>query len=185
MLFHCKTVPIRCDKYINWLMSQFIQRGGSGDRHTQVENNENCLASRAAILALTRKAFDFWVCNARVNRWDGSGHGTTSGMPLKCTGIQPKVDPYYQCGCTSYIQILGCTAIEDLLAYEEAIGKFYLRVWDCTGLLGVTMEYISSGEIGTRDSTGVQGTVVAEAKWGPQGQTWLNVVALLRYEGIN
>lgn len=155
MLFSCKTVPIRCDKYINWLISEFIQRGGSGDSHTQVENNGNCLASSAAIQALTCKAFVFCVCDAKLNRWDGGGHGTTSGMPLKSTGIQPKVDAYYQCGCTSYIQILGCTAIENLLAYKEVIWTFYLTVWDCTGQLGVTLEYISSGEIDTRDPTGV------------------------------
>jgi len=35
----------------------------------------------------------------------------------------------------------------------------FLRVGDCTGLLGVTVESISSGEIGTRHWTGEQGAV--------------------------
>jgi len=44
------------------------------------------------------------------------------------------------------IQILGATAIDDLQASEQVVGTFFLRVGDCTGLLGATMEGITDGE---------------------------------------
>jgi len=43
------------------------------------------------------------------------------------------------------IQILGATAIDDLLASEQVVGTFFLRVGDCTGLLGATGEGITDG----------------------------------------
>jgi len=49
-------------------------------------------------------------------------------------------------GGIPYIQILGATAFDDLLASELVVGTFFLRVWDCTGLLGATMEGITDGE---------------------------------------
>jgi hypothetical protein len=44
------------------------------------------------------------------------------------------------------IQILGETAFNDLLASEQVVGTFFLRVGDCTPLLGVTVEGITDGE---------------------------------------
>jgi hypothetical protein len=44
------------------------------------------------------------------------------------------------------IQILGATAFDDLLASEQVVGTFVLRVGDCTGRLGVTIQGISDGE---------------------------------------
>ena len=43
-------------------------------------------------------------------------------------------------------QILGATAFDDLLASEQVVGPFFLRVGDCTGLLGATVEGITDGE---------------------------------------
>jgi hypothetical protein len=44
------------------------------------------------------------------------------------------------------IQILGATAIDDLLASEQVVGTLFLRVGDCTGLRGATVEGITDGE---------------------------------------
>jgi hypothetical protein len=44
------------------------------------------------------------------------------------------------------IQILGANAFDDQLASEEVVWTFFLRVGVRIGLLGVTMESISSGE---------------------------------------
>jgi len=44
------------------------------------------------------------------------------------------------------IEILGATAFDDLLASEQVVGKFFLRLGDCTGLLGTTVEGITDGE---------------------------------------
>jgi len=59
------------------------------------------------------------------------------------------------------IQILGANAFDNLLASEEVVWTFFRRVGDCTGLLGVTVEIISSGEIGTRHWKGKQGAAAA------------------------
>jgi hypothetical protein len=44
------------------------------------------------------------------------------------------------------IQILGATACDDLLASEQVVRTFFLRVGDFTGLLGATVEGITDGE---------------------------------------
>jgi len=44
------------------------------------------------------------------------------------------------------IQILGATAFDNPLASEQVGGTFFLRVGDCTGLLGATVEGITDGE---------------------------------------
>jgi len=44
------------------------------------------------------------------------------------------------------IQILGGTAIDDQLASEQVVRTLFVRVGDCTGLLGVTVEDITDGE---------------------------------------
>jgi hypothetical protein len=44
------------------------------------------------------------------------------------------------------MQILGITAFDDLLASQQIVGTFFLRVGDCTGLLGATLEISTNGE---------------------------------------
>jgi len=44
------------------------------------------------------------------------------------------------------IQILGATAFDDPLASEQVLGTFFLRVGDCTAVLGATVEGITDGE---------------------------------------
>jgi hypothetical protein len=44
------------------------------------------------------------------------------------------------------IPILGPTAFDDLLASEQVVRTFFLRVGDFTGLLGATLEGITDGE---------------------------------------
>ena len=61
------------------------------------------------------------------------------------------------------IQILGANAFDDQLASEEVVWTFFLRVGVRIGLLGVTVESISSGEIGTRHWTGEQGAAAVVA----------------------
>jgi hypothetical protein len=105
----------------------------------------------------TCKAFGFWLYNPRVSGRGGSGPGRPSGMTRECTWITVLVEARSEGDCTSNIQILGATAIDNQLASEEVIWTFFLRVGVCIGLLGVTVESISRGEIGTRHWTGEQG----------------------------
>jgi hypothetical protein len=44
------------------------------------------------------------------------------------------------------IQILGATADDNLLASEQVVGTFTLRVGDCAGLLRATVEGTTDGE---------------------------------------
>jgi len=44
------------------------------------------------------------------------------------------------------IPILGATAFDNLLASDQVIWTFFLRVGDCTRLLGATVEGITDGE---------------------------------------
>jgi hypothetical protein len=44
------------------------------------------------------------------------------------------------------VQILGETAFDDLLASEQVVGTFFVRLGDCTGLLGSTVAGITDGE---------------------------------------
>jgi len=85
-------------------------------------------------------------------------------MPRECTWITARKETRSEGGCTSYIQILEATAIDDLLASEEVVWMFFLRVGVRIGLLGVIVESISSGEIGTRHWTGKQGAAAATVR---------------------
>jgi hypothetical protein len=67
------------------------------------------------------------------------------------------VEPSSEGGCTSNSQIPGSTTIDNQLASEEVALTFFLLVGYHTGLLGVTVEHISSGEICTRHRTGEEG----------------------------
>jgi len=118
--------------------------------HCELESDKSQLGTRPGILASTYKAFDFWPCNPRVSGRSGSGPGRPSDEPRECTRITAMEEARSEGGSTSYIQILRATAIDDLLASEVVIWSFSLRVGVRIGLLGVTVESIASGEIGTR-----------------------------------
>jgi len=116
------------------------------DALCELETDRDCCGTSPRILASTCKAFDFWLCNPRVSGRGGSGPGRPSGMPWECTWITAREETRSKGGCTSYIQILGATAIDNQLASEEVVWTFFLRVGVHIGLLGVTMESISIGE---------------------------------------
>jgi hypothetical protein len=49
------------------------------------------------------------------------------------------------------IQTLGATAFDDLLASDEVVAAFALRIRECTGLLGATLEDITLDSPGNTD----------------------------------
>jgi len=66
--------------------------------------------------------------------------------------------------------MLGAHAFHVQQASEEVIWMFFLRMAVPIGLLGVRVESISSGEIGTRHWTGEQGAAaVVAAEEHPHG----------------
>jgi len=86
-------------------------------------------------------------------------------MPRECTWITAREEACSEGGGgVPDIQILGANAFDDQLASEEVVWTFFLRVGVRIGLLGVTVESISSGEIGTRHWTGEQGAAAATAR---------------------
>jgi len=85
-------------------------------------------------------------------------------MPRECTWITAREEACSEeGGGVPDILILGATALDDQLASEEVVWTIFLRVGVLIGLLGVTVESISSGEIGTRHWTGEQGAVAVVA----------------------
>lgn len=72
-------------------------------------------------------------------------------MARICAWITARVELFSEGGsCIPDIQILAANTFVDLLASEQVIWTFFLRVGVDTGLLGVRVESISSGEVGTR-----------------------------------
>jgi hypothetical protein len=68
------------------------------------------------------------------------------------------------------ISILGTNTFDDQLASKEVVWTYCLRVGVHMGLLGVTVDSISGGEIGTRHCTGEQGAAaVVVAEESPHG----------------
>jgi hypothetical protein len=49
-------------------------------------------------------------------------------------------------GAIPDILLLGATGCDNLLASEQVVRTLFLRVGDCTGLLGTTVEGITDGE---------------------------------------
>jgi len=85
-------------------------------------------------------------------------------MPRECNWITARVEPCSEGGGgVPDIKILRANAFDDQLASEEVVWMFFLRVGVCIGLLGVTVESIYSGEIGTRNWTGEQGAAAVVA----------------------
>jgi hypothetical protein len=86
-------------------------------------------------------------------------------MPRECTWIAAREEACSEGGGgVPDILILGATTFDDQLASEEVVWTCFLTVGVRIGLLGVTVESISSGEIGTRHWTGEQGAVAATAR---------------------
>jgi len=134
------------------------------DTLCELETDRRCLGTSPGILASTCKAFDFWLCNPRLSGRGGSGPGRPSCMPRECTWITAREEACSEGGGgVPDILILGATTFDDLLASEEVVWTFFLRVGVRIGLLGVTVESISSGEIGTRYRTGEQGAAAVVA----------------------
>jgi len=150
--------------------------------HFELETDRSCLATKPGILASTCKVFDFWLCNPRVSDRGGNGLHWPSGMPLESTWITARVEVPPTGGSTSYFQILGATAFDNLLASEEGVWTFFLRVGNCTGLRGVSVESITSIEVDTRCWTAKQGPVVVAAKRGSQWHTQLNIATSPRHK---
>ena len=85
-------------------------------------------------------------------------------MPRVCTSITATEEACSEGGGgVPDIEILGANVSDNQLASEEVIWTFLIRVGVCIGLLGVTMESISSGWIGTRHWTGEQGAAAVVA----------------------
>ena len=95
----------------------------------------------------------------------GSGQGRPSGMPQECTWITASEGSCSEGGGgVADINILGANASDDQLASEVGVWAFFLNVAVRIRLLGVTVECISSGEIGTWNWMGEQGAVAATAR---------------------
>ena len=66
------------------------------------------------------------------------------------------------------LQTLGATAFDELLASAVVIAAFPLQIWECTGLLGATLEDITLDSLGNtdpnagHDERGAAAVVVAE-----------------------
>jgi hypothetical protein len=92
-------------------------------------------------------------------------------MPRECTWITARGDTCSEGGGgVQDIQILGANAFDDQLASEEVVWTFFLSVGVRIGLLGVTVESTSSGEMGTRHWMGEQGAAaVVGAEKRPDG----------------
>jgi len=111
-----------------------------------------------------------WLCNPRVSGTGGSAPGRPSGMPRECTWITAREACFEGGGSVPDISILGTNAFDDQLASEEVLWTLFLRVGVRIGLLGVTVESISGGEIGTRHWTGEKGAAaVVAAEERPHG----------------
>jgi len=86
-------------------------------------------------------------------------------MPWECTWITAREEACSEGGGgVPDIQILGANAFDNQLASEEVVWTFFQRVGVGIGLLGVTLESISSGEIGTRPEMGELGAATAKAR---------------------
>jgi len=131
--------------------------------YCELQTDRGCLVTRLGFLTSTCKAIDFWRCNTRVRGKGGGGPGRPSGVPQGGTWITIREEARSEGGCTSNIQILGGTAIDNQVASEEVVWMFFLRVGVCIGLLGVTVGSISSWEIGTRHWMGEQGAAAVVA----------------------
>jgi len=97
-----------------------------------------------------RKDFDFLHCNPTVSGRGGTVLCTVLNMPQECNWITSVVDVDSEGSCTSYIHSVDATVIDNLLASVQTVRTVFLKVVDCTGLLGVAMEGIYGGDVGTR-----------------------------------
>jgi len=89
-------------------------------------------------------------------------------------------------GGTPDTEVLGATAFDDVLASEQVVGTFFLRVGDCSGLLGATVEGITDGEWdrpkaldGRAGSSGSSCSRRVYEQCGP----WMTATSTARHEG--
>lgn len=85
-------------------------------------------------------------------------------MPLASNDSEAKKDIIHDqlLGCGQDIPTLGATTFDDLLSSDEGVTVFALRIAECTGLLGTTLEDITQDSLGNRDhgaGCGEQGAV--------------------------
>jgi len=138
---------------------------GAVDTLGELETDRSCLGTRPGIVASTCKAFNFSLYNPRVRWRCGSGPGRPSNMPRECTWMLAKEEACSEEGRgIPEIHFLGATTFDHLPDSEEVVWTFFRRVGDCTRLLWVTVESMSSGDKGTRDWTGNQGAAAATAR---------------------
>jgi hypothetical protein len=79
----------------------------------------------------------------------------TTAVASKVLEAENKNDQDKLVGRGPDIQTLGATAFDDLLASDEVVAAFALRIGECTGLLGATLEDITLDSPGNTDpSTG-------------------------------
>jgi len=98
-----------------------------------------------------------WAAEMAVDR---AGHQVCA---MECTWITAREETCSEGGgCIPDISILRANAFDDQLASEEVIWMFFLTVGVRTGLVVVTVEIISGGEIGTRYWTGKQGDAAVD-----------------------
>jgi len=166
-LFDCQTVPIGSGKGSIWLsdspnwawqvrdsLSSLLRTNWLQPRgHTELDNPR-----RLAKHSTSGSA------NPRVSGRCGCGPGRPSGMPRECTWITAREEASSEGGGgVPDILILVATTFDDQLASEEVVWTFFLIVGVRIGLLGVTLDSISSCEIGTRHWTGEQGAAALVA----------------------
>jgi len=152
-------------KYVIRSVSLFVHLVAAAvDALRELGAERDSFGTGPTVLPSTCKAFDLWICHPRVSGRGGSGPGRPSGIPRQCTWIMAREEACSEGGSSiPDISILGANALDNQLASEVNVWTVFLRVGVRIGLLGVTVERISGGEIGTRHWTGEQGVVAVVA----------------------
>jgi len=106
-------------------------------------------------------------------------------VPTRTRSCSDGLEPLLTLGIPD-IQILGATAFDNLLASDQVIWTFFLRVGDCTRLLGATVEGITDGEWdrpqvldGRAGSSGSSCGRRVYQQCGP----WMTATGMPRHEG--
>jgi len=166
-VFDCQKVTTKCEKNVIHWVKLFIElSAATRDTQCQLETDRSCLGTRPGFVVSTCKAYNIWLCNCRVSRPGGSGPGRPSGMTKEGSSIMAREESNSEGSCSSSIEILGGTAIDDILASEEVIYMFFPRVRAPTRLLGLTLAGIADAKRGITYWTGEQGVAVAAVREG-------------------
>jgi len=124
--------------------------GAAVDELCKLETNSTCHGTSPRIVVLTCNPFEILLCNTMVSGRDVRRPGRPSGMQWQDTWIVARVEVHLEGYCTSIMQILAATAMNDLLANDEVLRLFHPTLEVHIGLLEVTVENILVGGIGTR-----------------------------------